>query len=139
MAGILNVSEAASIALHGLAIIAHIQPNRMNVKKLASKLNASEAHVAKVFQKLSKANLVKSFRGPTGGFALNVKSEDVTFLDIYEIIESKIELAECPLKKTGCTFKKCIFGGELMKISMEIRTAFENIRLSDFIESEIDE
>jgi Rrf2 family protein len=132
MSHLINVSEAASLALHGLTIVAQQSPNKVNSKYLAEKLDASEAHLAKIFQRLSKSGLIRSFRGPTGGFMLNKPAEEISFLDIYEIIESKIILNDCPLDKAGCPFENCIFGDALKNISYNIYQTFENIKLSDF-------
>ena len=134
MSHLINVSEAASLALHGLAIVAQQSPNKVNAKYLAEKLNASEAHLSKIFQRLSKNDLIKSFRGPTGGFVLNKSAEEISFLDIYEIVESKIILNDCPLDKAECTFETCIFGDALKNISHNIFQTFKNIKLSNFIE-----
>lgn len=132
MSNLINISEAASLALHGLVLIAKNQPMRMNVKVLAEELNASQTHLAKVFQKLSKENLVKSLRGPTGGFELNKPAEDITFLEIYEIIDGKITLSDCPLGKNHCTFQSCIFDNDLNRISSDIYETFRKMKLSDF-------
>ncbi|MDA3812629.1 MAG: Rrf2 family transcriptional regulator [Candidatus Cloacimonetes bacterium] len=132
MSNLINISEAASLALHGLVLIAKNQPLRMNVKVLAEELNASQTHLAKVFQNLSKAGLVRSLRGPSGGFELNKSAEDITFLEIYEIIDSKIMLGECPLGKNHCVFQSCIFDNELNRISTDIYDTFKKMKLSDF-------
>jgi Rrf2 family protein len=132
MSNLINISEAASLALHGLVLIAKNQPLRMNVKVLAEELNASQSHLAKVFQNLSKAGLVRSLRGPSGGFELNKSAEDITFLEIYEIIDSKIMLGECPLGKNHCVFQSCIFDNELNRISTDIYDTFKKMKLSDF-------
>ena len=115
-----------------MVLIAKNQPMRMNVKVLAEELNASQTHLAKVFQKLSKAGLVKSLRGPAGGFELNNPAEDITFLEIYEIIDGKITLSDCPLGKNHCAFQSCIFDNELTRISADIYETFRKMRLSDF-------
>ena len=106
MSNLINISEAASLALHGLVLIAKNQPLRINVKVLAEELNASQTHLAKVFQKLGKANLVRSLRGPAGGFELNKPADDITFLEIYEIIDGEIILSDCPLGKNQIRFMK---------------------------------
>lgn len=134
MSHLINISEGTSLALHGMAIVAQQSPNKVNAKYLAEKLDASEAHLAKIFQRLSKNGLIKSFRGPTGGFMLNKPAEEISFLDIYEIVESKIILNDCPLDKAGCTFENCIFGDTLKNISQSIYQTFKNIKLSDFTE-----
>jgi len=132
MKSLVNVSEGAYLALHGLAYIAQNTPERVSVKKLAEILHASEAHLAKVFQKLSKAELVKSVRGPAGGFELKASAEDLDFLQIYEIIEGKVTLGGCPFGKLGCAFQTCIFNQELNRISQDIYDTFKNMKLSDF-------
>ena len=132
MNNLVNVSEGAYLALHGLVYIAENSPQRISVKKLSEVLSASEAHLAKVFQKLSKADLVESVRGPSGGFVLNADPNDVTFLDIYEIIDGKVNLNGCPFGKKECPFKACIFNSELNRISQEIIDSFKEIKLANF-------
>ena len=133
MKNLVNVSEGAYLALHGLAYLAIHTPERVSMKKLAEVLHASEAHLAKVFQKLNKAELVKSVRGPSGGFELNKSAEEVNFLQIYEIMEGKVKLGGCPFGKTDCAFQSCIFNKELNRISQDIYDTFKNLKLSDFI------
>ena len=132
MKSLVNVSEGAYLALHGLAYIAQNTPKRVSVKKLAEVLHASEAHLAKVFQKLSKVELVKSVRGPAGGFELNHSAEEIDFLQIYETIEGKVNLGRCPFGKIGCAFNACIFNQELNRISQDIYDTFKNMKLSNF-------
>lgn len=131
MNSLVNISEGAFLAFHGLAYIARQTPERVSVKKLAEVLHASEAHLAKVFQKLSKAELVKSVRGPAGGFELNREPEKINFLEILETIESKVRLNGCPFGKVNCAFQSCIFSTELNRISQGIYDVFKNMKLAD--------
>jgi Rrf2 family protein len=123
------MSEGTYLALHSLTLIAMKQPERITVKVLADELNASQAHLAKVFQTLSKAGLVNSVRGPSGGFELNKPAEEISFLEIYEIIEGKIVLGGCPSGKTRCIFQNCIFNNELNRISHDIYKTLEKTKL----------
>ena len=129
---LVNVSEGASLALHSLVLIAKKQPLRMSVKILAEELSVSQAHLAKVFQKLSKSGLVKSVRGPAGGFCLNKPADEINFWEIYETIEGKVKLGGCPFDKEHCAFSSCIFGKEINRISSDIYETFKNMKLSDF-------
>ena len=129
---LLNISEGAYLAMHSLALIAGRQPQRLSVKLLAEELEASQAHLAKVFQKLSKAGLVKSVRGPAGGFVLDKPAADISFLDIYEIIEGKIAQTACPMGKGHCAFKLCIFSDDFNRISADIYETYKKITLADF-------
>lgn len=130
---LVNLSEGSFLALHSLALIAQKQPERLTVKALAEELQASQAHLAKVFQKLSKAELVTAVRGPTGGFVLNKDPQSISFLEIYEVMEGKIDTSGCPLGKEFCAFSKCIFNKEVHRISSDIYDSYKKIKLSDCI------
>lgn len=134
MNSLVNVSEGAFLALHGLAYIARHAQERISVKKLAEGLQASEAHLAKVFQKLSKADIVRSVRGPAGGFVLNREPSEISFLEIIEVIESKIRLNGCPFGKKECAFRNCILSNKLNEISQEIYDYYQNMKLTDLME-----
>ena len=129
---LLNMSEGAYLALHSLALIAKKQPERLSVKNLAEELNASQAHLAKVFQKLGKAGLVTSVRGPAGGFVLDKDAGSISFLDIYEIIEGKVQHCACPLGREECSFDECIFSDDVGRLSSELYETYGKIKLSDF-------
>ena len=68
-----------------------------------------------------KAKLVVSQRGPSGGFSLNKKPEEISFLDLYEIIEGEISTNECPLDKPTCPFDRCIMNGITKRLTIEFR------------------
>ncbi len=116
MKNILALSEAASIALHGLIIVAR-SDKMINVDQIAERLQSSRHHVAKVFQRLVKYNYIVSHRGPNGGFSLNKSPQEITFLDIYEAIEGKIKITKCPFNKIACPFEECIMGDITQKLT----------------------
>jgi Rrf2 family protein len=124
MSGAFQISEAASLALYSMAIIAK-NNKPISVKTLAEQTFASDNHLAKVMQRLVKGGLVKSARGPKGGFVLSKAPEDITLLDVYEAIEGKFELGPCPMDRNQCPFKKCMFEGTVGELN---RLFFEFLR-----------
>ena len=91
MSSIVKFSEAASIAIHGVILVAKSE-KFLNVTKIAEILDGSRHHVAKVMQRLAKDGFIKSMRGPTGGFVLAKKPEEISFLDLYPNIFTKASL-----------------------------------------------
>lgn len=137
MSRFVQLSEAASLALHAMILMAKDSEERRSVREIALVLNASEAHMAKVVQRLSKVGLVRTARGPGGGVLLGKKPEDITFLEIFEVIEGPLDRCPCMLNKGGpCPFEKCIFSGALEKATAQIKEKFANTRLSDYIEGD---
>ena len=62
---------------------------------ISQRQNISLSYLEQLFAKLRKASLVKSIRGPGGGYLLNVNPVDVTLTEIIEAVDSIIErLAE---------------------------------------------
>lgn len=133
MSKIVTMSEAASIAVHAMVLIARSEKN-INVNRLSDSTGASKNHIAKVMQRLVKQNLIKSTRGPTGGFVLGRPATRITLLEIYETIEGKIEVDGCPMEKQVCPFDKCLMGGIANRLSLEFRDHLKKQTLSSYME-----
>ena len=132
MSQLINISEAASLGFHGLALIAEADPERVNVKTAAGRLNASEAHLAKVFQALNRAGIIRSRKGPGGGFVLNRDPREISFLEVYEVLEGPVSRSSCPMGYESCAFGSCLFGNKLNILNRDIVDTFSNIRLEQF-------
>lgn len=132
MSKILQLSEAASLALHSMILIAK-SDNHINVSKLSKIIGASPNHLAKVLQQLVKYDFLKSIRGPSGGFVLNKPASEITILSIYEAIEGQIDVPECPFNKPACPFDKCILGNLVKDMTDKFKEHFQNNTLEDFI------
>jgi Rrf2 family protein len=130
MPGIVKLSEAASIALHAMTLLASDADRHVTVRDLASRLPVSEAHLAKVMQRLVKAGLVASVRGPGGGFALREDPSATTLLQIYEAIEGKLELSECmfPDRPEACS--TCILDDALAEANRIVHARLARTRLA---------
>jgi Rrf2 family protein len=130
MATMLKISEAASLALHTMALLATSQGTTRATWEIAKTLRVSEAHLAKVLQRLGRAGLVKSQRGPGGGFSLGRAPESISLLEVYEATEGPLDPPGCLLGRPACN-GTCILGGLLDQVAAEIRTYFAQTRLSD--------
>ena len=120
MAKIFSMSEAASIGIHGIVLIARAE-NGINAVKIAGITGLSKNHISKVLQRLVKNDLLKSVRGPAGGFTLKKPPESISLLDVYESIEGPVEITDCPLAHDICGFENCIMGTIVNKMSTEFR------------------
>lgn len=131
MSNILKISEAASIALHAMIILAKKQNELVSVKEIASQLEISGNHLSKVLQRLVKAELVVSIKGSKGGFKLAKNPETINFLEIYEAIDGKFKPSTCLLNKPSCQHE-CIMGSLTNSINKQVEEFFKNTKLTDF-------
>jgi Rrf2 family protein len=120
MPKVLKISEAASLALHTMVFLAAHAKKNHSAKEMASALGVSEAHLAKVMQRLSHAGLVKSQRGPRGGFVLGKDARDITLLEVYEVTEGPFEPNTCLLGNPICS-GSCILGGLVAEVDHRVK------------------
>ena len=131
MPSVLRISEAASLGLHSMALLASNPEGRVSNHRFAEALNASEHHIAKVLARLAKAGLVHSTRGPGGGFVLARRPEDITLLDVYEAIEGRLEPTLCLLDPPICKGDQCILGGLVASVTREFADYLSKTTLAD--------
>ena len=74
-----------------------------------------------LFAKLRKASLVKSVRGPGGGYLLNVNAEEVTLTQIIEAVDENIDLRRCHGSKDCNRGKQCLSHHLWCEVSDQIR------------------
>jgi Rrf2 family protein len=132
MSKIFSLSEASSIAIHGMVLIAR-SDSGLNVIKITEFTGFSKNHIAKVMQRLVKNDLLKSVRGPSGGFSLKKNPEDITLLDIYESIEGSIDITECPLAYDICNYDKCVMGNVVNKMTLEFKKFLQDQTLKSYL------
>jgi len=133
MGNIVNLSEAATIALHSIVMIAR-SDSPLNVPALVENTSSSKHHVSKVLQRLVKVGFITSNRGPYGGFVLNIDPEEVTLLDIYEAIEGKINIPHCPAYHDVCPFGNCIIDNVTQNMTKVFHDYLNSKTLSTYID-----
>lgn len=134
MANILKISEACTLAFHALALIANNPQQRFTTPRIAQTLGASENHLAKVMQRLVKAELIKSSRGPAGGFSLQADPQKTTLLQIYTAIEGPFHPEKCLLNIPVCN-GRCILGSLINDINQRVHDALSQTTLAQLHDS----
>ena len=131
MSNILKISEAASLALHSMVLLAANPGKLIPTREIASRLHVSEAHLSKVLQRLARDGFVRSIRGPKGGFTLVKPAGEITLLDVYESIEGSFVPTKCLFGAPICSGERCILGGLLETVDKQIRDYLAETKLSE--------
>ena len=131
MAQLIHMSEAATMAMHTMVLLAGQKENLVSTREISRAIGGSEAHLAKVLQRLVKSGLINSFRGPKGGFSLARSPETIPLKDVYEVIEGPLEDTRCLLKTPVCG-GNCIMGGLLKQVSKQANAYLTENTLADF-------
>ena len=88
---------------------------------ISQRQNISLSYLEQLFAKLRKASLVKSIRGPGGGYLLNINPVDVTLTEIIEAVDENIDLRRCHGSKNCLRGKQCLSHHLWCEVSDQIR------------------
>ncbi len=123
----MQFSIGCDYAVHGLLFLAMKQGSEtVLVNEIARAQNLPESYLAKIFQNLAKAGLVKSYRGAKGGYRLALPPDEITLRDVTEAVEGT-----APLFKPLYDRRECQFGSDCL-----IRETFKRAEKSMYTELE---
>ena len=103
----LQITRQTEYAIRGLQeLIRRDGETPVQLKLIASSCDVSEAFLAKIFQMLAQAGIVKSHRGVKGGFSLGKDPSTITLREVVEICEGGIYLNHCLRNVDPCEDSK---------------------------------
>lgn len=135
MLGLLNISEAMSIALHTCACLAEDPSRFHSARQISDKLGFSPHHFAKVVQQLARAGLLETERGPAGGAKLARDAGDITLLEIYIAAGGTPDHKGCLLKSNICDGTSCTLGKLMAAENKRLVTLLKKTTLASLVHS----
>ena len=95
-------------------------------------------YLEQIFLKLKKSNIVKSVKGPGGGYNLNLPSEQIFIEDIVDAVEENLKMTRCS-KGKSCRQDgmKCKTHDLWKGLGLHIRKYFANISIADVASGQI--
>lgn len=74
-----------------------------SIKEVAEYINANEHTVGKILQTLVRQNIIKSMKGPSGGFFITGDQQMQPIINIVEAIDGKEVFTGCGLGLSKCS------------------------------------
>jgi Rrf2 family protein len=100
----MQLTRAADYAVRVMIHLAGLPPGaRVSRSELSAAAECPEQFLCKVLQHLTRAGLVASHRGNTGGFELEELHRAASILEIVEAVEGPIRLNLCLTSDHACT------------------------------------
>ena len=124
----------AVMAMADLALFKDKGP--ISLKDISLRQNISLAYLEQIFLKLKNNNLVKSVRGPKGGYILEIQPEQIKISNIISAVDEKVKTLNCKKEsKKGCNNKstKCITHNLWDQLDQHINNFFEKVKLQDLV------
>jgi Rrf2 family protein len=121
-----SVNTQFSIAVHVLAAVAHYERN-FTSEVLAGSVNANPVFVKRILGKLSKAKLVKTTVGKSGGYELARNPRSISLWDIYSAVSAPSAFAIHAYAKS----KGCVVSGNIKEVMGDVLTDTQKAIESD--------
>lgn len=128
-----HTSEYALRAVLYLADEAEEAPVR--VDDVATALEVPRNYLSKILHVLAREGLLRSVRGPHGGFQLGVPPEQTKLSDVIAPFEPEVVGKErrCLLGRSGCSdLDPCPLHDRWMELSSQVREFFDGTTVADF-------
>ncbi|MFD3942734.1 RrF2 family transcriptional regulator [Streptomyces sp. NPDC058579] len=90
----MKLSGGVEWALH-CCVVLTAASTPVPAARLAALHDVSPSYLAKQLQALSRAGLVRSIQGKTGGYVLTKKATDITLLDVVQAVDGASPAFEC--------------------------------------------
>jgi Rrf2 family protein len=97
-------SRSAEYAIRAFVHLAQVPEGKFAMVKNIAEQEEIPAHfLAKILQQLARKGLLRSSKGPTGGFALRVTPAEVRLLDIVEALDGLTAYQQCASGLAECS------------------------------------
>ena len=133
----MKLTNKGRYAVMAMADLANVKDKHTtNLTEISLRQGISLSFLEQIFLKLKKNNLVKSSRGPDGGYVLSRSPEEIKLSNIIEAIDEKIKTLGCKKEsKRGCNGKsiKCITHNLWDELETHINNFLEKNTLNDIL------
>tara|TARA_B100000686_G_scaffold259230_1_gene271662 strand:- start:43 stop:468 length:426 start_codon:yes stop_codon:yes gene_type:complete len=133
----MKLTTKGRYAVMAMADLASYQNGKpVSLNDISLRQNISLSYLEQLFSKLKNEKLVKSIRGPAGGYVLERNPKDIKISNIILAVDEQIKTLNCKKEsKKGCHGRtvKCITHNLWDDLEQHINHFFDNVSLSDLV------
>lgn len=122
---------------YGLRALMYLADRRgrgpVTLHEIAEKLMIPKAFLSKILQQLAKKGVVRSLKGPSGGFVLAAEPAELTMQEILHEIDGPMRVFECFATEADCTYyDECMIRDVFGEVEAKIGQVLAQYTLADF-------
>ena len=124
----------AVMAMVDLASYQNDKP--VSLSDISLRQNISLSYLEQLFSKLKNEKLIRSVRGPSGGYVLEKNPKDIKLSNIIFAVDEQVRTLNCKKdSKRGCNGRtmKCMTHNLWQDLEQHINNFFENVSLNDLL------
>ena len=106
------------------------------IRDIAKSQQISEKYISRLVIALRRAGMIRSVRGVNGGFHIAMKPEEITLLDVIEVMEGPLSIVDCVSAPGKCGQSANCAPREIWsKLNENIRDLMRQTTLADILTS----
>ena len=107
----------------------------LQIKMIAERQKISNKYLEQLVAMLKTAGLVRSIRGPHGGYVLALPPEEIRLSDVFRTLEGSVLTVECVESDAAClNYSDCVTRKLWIQMNEAILGVLENKTLRDLVE-----
>ncbi|MFO8059266.1 MAG: Rrf2 family transcriptional regulator [Bacillota bacterium] len=104
----MKISTRGQYGVLAMTVLArHYGRDPVSIKEIAEEKNLPASYLEHLLAPLRRAGLVRSVRGPRGGYQLASPPEDITVGDVLVVLEGPFVPVECAGEDLPCGEQQC--------------------------------
>jgi len=108
---------------------------RIGIREIAKGIDSPEHFIAKILQRLVRKGVVRSVKGPNGGFYLDEKGRECSLAKIVRVVDGDQLFSGCGLGLRQCSeMHPCPIHEAFKRIRQDITRLLEDSRIGEFTE-----
>lgn len=135
----MKLTWATEYAILGVLYLSRLPPGKNTLlSEISAVEDIPESFLRKIFGALAKAGLLRSHRGPRGGFSLLKSPDKINLRQIVEAVQGPMAFTECILGPNICTRQgRCPIETKCQQIHREMVKVMEETSVADIIEDKL--
>ena len=107
-----------------------------SAKEVADAYGLPQQALAKILQRLAKAQLLVSHHGINGGYGLSRPARTISALEVIKAIDGPLFMTACSTDHDCEQSPRCTVREPLRKVSEKIQEALEKVKIADMVVTE---
>jgi len=137
----MKITQEADYALRVVIYLCKLDyGERVEAKVISEQEGIPLRFLLKLLRKLTQVDILKSYRGVKGGYAINKLPEQINLKDVIEAIDGPICVNRCVIEPNFCNLNRsgvCIVHRAMTKIQKNLNSELESINFKQLVDGEI--
>ncbi|MBZ9685280.1 Rrf2 family transcriptional regulator [Clostridium estertheticum] len=129
---------------YGLRVVLHLSKlgygEKVESKVISEKEGIPLRFLLKLLRKLIQVDILRSYKGVKGGYAINKLPEQITLKAVIEAIDGPVCVNRCVIDPIFCNLNRssvCILHRAMTKVQKSLNEQLESINFKQLVDGEV--